>query len=230
MALVGWNYPDLCSASWNQRKSKRENDDSLDCKNKENPTLTCCSLFFLAYIAFHFIVLPVPIAAKQVVRSPGRRHRLGGSFSPSQQVHDKVWASQIRPAAVSQQRQRPAIHRLRNASVSGKALAGAHSRWTQNCTCPRGILPVVKKPRGQLLPRRPRLHFSCQLLVWAETWRWNSTTTTTKLASKHVSCCSTAPVLTVERDDIQQHGTLPPVGGPLQLGRGEDPDGRGWVL
>lgn len=50
------------------------------------------------------------------------------------------------------------------------------------------------------------------------------------MASQRVSCSSTELGLTVERYDIQQHGALPPVGGPLQLGRGEDPDGRGWVL
>lgn len=36
--------------------------------------------------------------------------------------------------------------------------------------------------------------------------------------------------LTVERDHIQQHGALPLVGGPLQLGGGEDPDCWRWVL
>lgn len=62
------------------------------------------------------------------------------------------------------------------------------------------------------------------------TLKLNNNNKEKKLALQLVSCSSTALGLTVERDDIQQHGALPPVGGPLQLGRGEDPDCGGWVL
>lgn len=52
----------------------------------------------------------------------------------------------------------------------------------------------------------------------------------TESSTLHNVSCSCALVLTVERDDIQQHGALPLVGGPLQLCRGVDPDCGGWVL
>lgn len=67
------------------------------------------------------------MVAEQVVRSPKWWHRLRRSFSSSQEVHDKVGAGQIGPALVSQQRHRPAVHRLRNPSVRREHVSrGAH--------------------------------------------------------------------------------------------------------
>lgn len=74
------------------------------------------------------------------------------------------------------------------------------------------------------------LQSSASRLSGNMTLKLNNNNKEKKLALQLVSCSSTALGLTVERDDIQQHGALPPVGGPLQLGRGEDPDCGGWVL
>lgn len=192
--------------------------------------------YFLAFFPpCNFSALPVPLAAEQVIWGARWWHWLRRSFSSSQQIHDKVWSGQIRPAVISEQRHRPAIHRLWNPSVSGGMLESAYKRWTQNYN-PGGIIPVVQKPRGQLLPRRPRLHFSCQILIWAE------------ILSHHIKRKKNPPKkpthttgfrmcvplftidLTIECDNIQQHSTLPLVGGPLQLRRGEDADCWRWVL